>query len=409
MPLSAALLLAALLAIPASNIAQAQAPPGNELTLVNADREFVERKGGGEFVARPVFDREIASLFYAVRDADTGDWISAMYRVKGGEKKRRHVATEHGMRRYNRPEDEWVGVPFPPLVDEETWQQTKEAKKRRLTRSGRNTKVFYLLQHLVRCAECGFLMGCRANKRDISKGKDHIYVLDTPRLYYSCYGMLTEGLKCRERSHIRAERLEGVVWGEVKKVMENPGLIVASIEALDAEAEDGGLADEIAKAERDLQKIQMEEDRAIRLFVSGKITEKQLDHQRRFITERLETLRATLDGHSAREMEHADKRALAEHIFEWARRAGDKLDSLSDKGRREVLELLLDGATIDRNNNVNLTLAIPTEDVVSIARRSAITASTPCGRRRGGHGASDRPGPSRSCSWPTGEPSRRMH
>ena len=81
LPLAAALLLAALLAIPASNVALAlaQAPPGNEIVLVNADREFV---------ARPVFDREIANLFYAVRDADTGDWISAMYRVKGGEKKR---------------------------------------------------------------------------------------------------------------------------------------------------------------------------------------------------------------------------------------------------------------------------------------------------------------------------------
>ena len=33
----------------------------------------MERKGGGEFVARPVFDRQIATLFYAVRDADTGD------------------------------------------------------------------------------------------------------------------------------------------------------------------------------------------------------------------------------------------------------------------------------------------------------------------------------------------------
>ena len=86
-PLASALLLAALLAIPASNIAQAQTPP-DQLTLVNADRDFVERKKGGEFVARPLFDREIATLFYAVRDADTGDWISAMYRVKGGEKKR---------------------------------------------------------------------------------------------------------------------------------------------------------------------------------------------------------------------------------------------------------------------------------------------------------------------------------
>ncbi len=78
-PLAAALLLAALVAIPTSNIALTQALPGNELVLVNADREFV---------ARPVFDRKIVELYYAVRDADTGDWISAMYLVRGGEKKR---------------------------------------------------------------------------------------------------------------------------------------------------------------------------------------------------------------------------------------------------------------------------------------------------------------------------------
>ena len=87
-PLSAALLLAALVAIPSSRIALAQAPPGDGIALVNADRDFVERKKGGEFVARPVFDREIANLYYAVRDADTGAWISAMYRVRGGEKRR---------------------------------------------------------------------------------------------------------------------------------------------------------------------------------------------------------------------------------------------------------------------------------------------------------------------------------
>ena len=292
--------------------------------------------------------------------------------------KRRHVATEHGMKRYNRPEDEWVGVPFPPLVDDEIWEQAQEAKKRRLTRSGRNTKLFYLLQHLVRCAECGLLMGCRANRRQTTTrgGKVYRVELDPPLRYYCCYGMRTEGVRCRERPYIRAERLEGVVWSEVKMVLENPDLIVASIEAMDSQAEGGGLAEEIAGAERDLQKVQMEEDRAIRLFVSGKITEKQLDHQRRFITERLETLRAKLDDHRARESALVEKRALAEHIVEWTQRAGDRLDSLSDEGRREVLELLLDGATIDRHNKVNLTLAVPTEDVMSIAERSAIIAST---------------------------------
>ena len=88
LPLVSALLLAALVAVPSSGIAQAQAPPGDAIVLVNSDRDFVERKKKGEFVARPLFDRKIVDLFYAVRDADTGDWISAMYRVKGGEKKR---------------------------------------------------------------------------------------------------------------------------------------------------------------------------------------------------------------------------------------------------------------------------------------------------------------------------------
>ena len=87
-PLASALLLAALLAIPASNIALAQSPP-DELTLVNADRDFVERKKRRRVRRPPPLrpaDRQ--SLFYAVRDADTGDWISAMYRVRGGEKER---------------------------------------------------------------------------------------------------------------------------------------------------------------------------------------------------------------------------------------------------------------------------------------------------------------------------------
>ncbi len=87
-PLASALLLATLVAIPSSGVARAQTPPGDELTLVNADREFVERKGDGQFVARPLFDRRIASLYYGVRDADTGDWITAMYGIRGGEKER---------------------------------------------------------------------------------------------------------------------------------------------------------------------------------------------------------------------------------------------------------------------------------------------------------------------------------
>ena len=84
LPLASTLLLAALLAIASSGIVLAQAPG---LVLVNEDRELVERKKNGRFIARPVFSRELDVLYYAVRDADTGDWLTLMYRVQGGEKK----------------------------------------------------------------------------------------------------------------------------------------------------------------------------------------------------------------------------------------------------------------------------------------------------------------------------------
>ena len=85
--LAAPLLLAILAAIPLSGMAAPQAPPGGEPVLVNADREYVERKKEGEFIARPVYDRQIDALYYAIRDADTGDWLTPLYRVLGGEKK----------------------------------------------------------------------------------------------------------------------------------------------------------------------------------------------------------------------------------------------------------------------------------------------------------------------------------
>ncbi len=90
--LAAALLLAALAAVPSSGTALAQQPPDpySPITLVNADDEdLVERKKDGRFIARPVFDREIPILYYGVRDGDTGEWVVPMYRVRGGEKERR--------------------------------------------------------------------------------------------------------------------------------------------------------------------------------------------------------------------------------------------------------------------------------------------------------------------------------
>ena len=302
-------------------------------------------------------------------------WDGQIYRMLSNETykgtwwygKARYISTEDGIRVHEKDRDTWIPVPFPQIVDEQTWDAAQSIMKKRRTRSSRNTKIFYLLQHFVRCTGCGMPMGCMATRKRTVKrnGKVYKYEMEVPRRYYKCYGVQHFRTACRKHTMIRAERLEGLVWGEVKKVMQNPDLIVACIEALDSQ-EGEGLDKQIYRTERELEKVQFEEDRAIRLYVSGKITETQLDRQRKFITERLETLREKLAGYQARETAEMEKRMLGEHVVEWASRLGDGLDDLPQEKRREALRLLLDEVTIDGENNVNLTLAIPTEELVSI-------------------------------------------
>ena len=85
--LAAALLVAAVLVFTTGDTVLAQVPPGDEPELVNTVEKFIERKDNGSFIARPVFDREVADLYYGIRHPDTGEWIGAIYKVHGGDKR----------------------------------------------------------------------------------------------------------------------------------------------------------------------------------------------------------------------------------------------------------------------------------------------------------------------------------
>ena len=233
--------------------------------------------------------------------------------------------------------------------------------------------MLYLLQHLLRCGECGRNFHAKSTRgtTNVRNGKKYRYDLSTPRRYYMCNGMQSLRLRCRKRPNIRAERLEEPIWREVKRVIQNPHMIVAGIDTLDSQ-ESGGLEEEIAQAERNLWSIQMEEERAITLFVFGRITEAQLDDQRKFITERLESVRAKLDEYRAREASGAEKVRLMEAVFAWARDVDQGLDELTPEQRKEILQMVVEEVIVDRNDNVDITLAIPiegeptTEDSVTV-------------------------------------------
>ncbi len=248
------------------------------------------------------------------------------------------------------------------MVDEETWEEAQVFKKQRIRRSERNTQVFYLLQGAVRCSECGLILLAQArwSSQSTYKGKLYEYNYNPPLRYYACGGMRKNGLRCRKRLFIKAEQIEALLWNEVKSVLQNPDLLLAGIKSLEAR-ENGTLDGEIAGVERELQKVKSEEDRAIRLYVLGKISEKQLDKQREFIDGRMERLQGKLSEFRARSMAEADKRDLVKSIVAWIGEVGEGLDDLTDEKKRDLLRLLLNETLIDGSNKRHISLAIPVE------------------------------------------------
>jgi site-specific DNA recombinase len=58
-------------------------------------------------------------------------------------------------RRVERPKDEWIIVPVPPIVSAELWERANRALAKNKETSARNGKRSYLLTGLVKCAKCG--------------------------------------------------------------------------------------------------------------------------------------------------------------------------------------------------------------------------------------------------------------
>ena len=204
-------------------------------------------------------------------------------------------------------------------------------------------------------------------KTEKAQSQGEVYVPDsqTTIQYHLCHGMSNPGLKCREHPYIRADRLEEVVVTEVKRMLQNPGLILAGLKSTDSE-DDDGLAKQLARAEQDLKKVQVEDSRAVSLYVSGKITERELDHQRRFINERMETAHAKVEDYRTQASMKAEKKALAGNIVRWVEKIGEGIDNLPPDDFRELLRLVVDEIVIDRDNRVTITMGIPTDALMSI-------------------------------------------
>jgi site-specific DNA recombinase len=127
-----------------------------------------------------------------------------------------------------RPRGDWIEIPVPAIVSDETFEYANEFLERNRQLSCRNTKEPTLLQGLLVCSKCGYSL----YKSSTRTSKRKIY-------YYRCFGSddyrFENGRICNN-SPIRQDYLDEVVWEYVIRLLENPALISEEIERRHQEA-----------------------------------------------------------------------------------------------------------------------------------------------------------------------------
>src|SRR5205809_2534047 len=120
---------------------------------------------------------------------------------------------------HERPRADWIEVPVPALVSEELFALAQEQLEKNQRHWPRRTVEPTLLQGMLVCEKCGYAL----YRTSTHTSRRRLY-------YYRCLGTdryrHLKGAACDTRP-VRQDHLDTVVWNEVLRLLDDPGLIQA--------------------------------------------------------------------------------------------------------------------------------------------------------------------------------------
>jgi len=262
----------------------------------------------------------------------------------------------HGRRpaRHDQPAEQWTLIPVPAIVTDETFELAQARLEDNKRFSKRNTKELTLLQGMLVCRECGY--SCyRTSTRTTNKRIS----------YYRCIGQdgwrHVGGRVCHGRP-VRADELDPLVWGEVRRLLEDPALVRAEIDRRLATLHtEHPAARRRETLERDLARAEGAIARLIEAYQEQLISIDELRARTPALRKRQSALRAQLD---ALETELHDAEAylkLADTLEGFLTRLADGLDQLTIADQQRILRLVVREVLIGGDDDtVTIRHSIPT-------------------------------------------------
>jgi len=268
--------------------------------------------------------------------------------------RRRGVTTPSMTAGHERPREEWIEIPVPALVAEESFARAQELLRENKVRSRRRTIALSVVQGLVSCAKCGYAFSRTSTQT--SARKIH---------YYKCIGSdgwrKLGGPVCDNRRFVRQELLDQIVWAEVIRLLEEPALIQQELDRRLAAARS---SDPTKKHEQSLQRelihVRKGIERLLNAYQEGLLSIEQLRERMPALRQREHTLRAELQAIADQTNDRAAFLRLAETLTAFLARLRSAAETLSVTERQRIVRLVVKDVLVgDETITIRHSIPIP--------------------------------------------------
>ena len=270
--------------------------------------------------------------------------ITRPLRQRGGYSPRNSANRE-------RPRDQWIGIPVPPLVSEETFALAQEKLEANKRFAPRRTIEPTLLQGMLVCQRCGYAY-YRTSTRT-SKRKLH---------YYRCLGSddyrYPHGRVCQNRP-VRQDYLDVLVWEKVLELLQDPMLIRAEIErrleairnASPTKRRQEGLRKESARLQNSIGRL-------LDAYQEDLIALEELRRRMPELRKRQQAVEAQRQALEEQVTDSQGYLRLADTLEEFLGRLRDQAETLDVTERQKILRLVVKEVLVDEDT-ITIKHAIP--------------------------------------------------
>lgn len=271
----------------------------------------------------------------------TGTAYANRYRYVVPKKPRaaRGPRTAEASCRQPKPQDEWIPIPVPAIIDQLTFERAREQLARNAALSYRhNTKYSYLLRCLLTCATCGLAMFGRQYKATATQ---------SAKCYYTCHGkdriLSAREERCPQRQ-VKAQELEAAVWDHVVHLLADPVRLLAQFQSFSQAAADGD-ATERAEDQRlsaRIDRLGREEKRLLDAYQAEVITLDELAQRRAELRRRRQVLTEEQNQRAQLRRERARAQEVLTELTAFCERVRSRLHEVTFEEKQTILQLLIE-------------------------------------------------------------------